>query len=309
MKEPSGPETEQDAKVQAASECVENALEDVHSVGDAEQVLDTLESRTEGVTLADVEADTPEPAAAEKLQDAVAHAPEEERAAVALEAAAELSTGSEADEPQEPLSSALRASLAPHPSEALTPHGYLRRAVLKRMSPLQAADANIFIAVNRLPRYSAFTHLMQTMSTLGWHGAAWVVGALALAARDGRRGRATAWEMISALMVTNALVERLIKKYFRRRRPFIILVQALVVGRKPGSWSFPSGHSATSFACASALGRRYPRRRAVFYGLASVVGFSRIYLGHHYPMDVVSGASIGEGLSRSVVWVVRKLRG
>lgn len=306
MKEP---RTEADQQAEAACERVEETLENVHSEEDAERVLDTLESRTADKTLSDAEATPPGPEAPQQVQQEVDKAAADEKAAAALEAAIEQTSGGAPGGAEEALASALRETLVPRPSEAFTPHGYLRRAVLKRMSPLQAADANLFIAVNKLPRHWAFTRTMRTVSTLGLHGAAWVAGALALAGLDGRRGRSAAWEMVPALLVTNALVERIIKKYFRRRRPFITLVQALVVGRKPGSWSFPSGHSATSFACASALGRKYPRRRALFYSLASVVGFSRVYLGHHYPLDVVSGASIGEGLSRVVVALVRRWRG
>ncbi len=306
MKEP---QPELDQQAEAACERVEETLQQVHSEEDAERVLDILENRTSGETLGDAEDVPSGPNAARQLQQEVDAAPSDERVAAALRAAIEQTSAEVPDASQEALAAALREALIPRPSEALTPHGYLRRAVLKRMSPVQAADANLFIAVNKLPRHWVFTRLMRTVSTLGWHGAAWVVGALALAGLDGRRGRSAALEMTPALLVTNALVERVIKKYFRRRRPFITLVQALVVGRKPGSWSFPSGHSATSFACASALGRKYPRRRALFYSLASVVGFSRVYLGHHYPLDVLSGASIGEGLSRVVVAVVRRWRG
>jgi undecaprenyl-diphosphatase len=175
------------------------------------------------------------------------------------------------------------------------------------MSPVQRLDARVYLAINRLPHHEILTRAMALVSTIAWHGAGWVVGAAALAARDGRKGRAAAAEMTTALMVTNAVVEQVVKVYFRRRRPFLTVVKALVIGRKPGSWSFPSGHSATSFACASALSRRYRRKRGLLYGLAVLVAFSRVYLGHHYPLDVLSGATLGEGISRAVVRAVRRV--
>jgi len=88
-------------------------------------------------------------------------------------------------------------------------------------------------------------------------------------------------------------VEFPIKRAVRRRRPFVDVVSAIVVGKKPGSWSHPSGHTTASFACARVLASVWPRGAPVFYALASVVGVSRVYVGDHYPGDVLSGATCG----------------
>lgn len=284
---------------------IESALGRIHSEEDAERVIDELERRTAGRTQAYADATPTGPPVT--VEREVRRAGEgEDKAVAALQATVEQTTGPQTAGSRE-LGEAVEEAMS-QPEESVEAHEYLRRAVLKRMTPLQAWDASLYIFVNRLQHSELVTRAMRAASTLAWHGAAWGAAALVLAALDPRRGRVAAREMIPALLVTNTLVERVIKKYFRRRRPFITLVQAMVVGRKPGSWSFPSGHSATSFACASALGARYPRRRPILYGLASLVAFSRVYLGHHYPSDVLSGATIGEGLSRLVVWAVRRAR-
>jgi undecaprenyl-diphosphatase len=62
---------------------------------------------------------------------------------------------------------------------------------------------------------------------------------------------------------------------------------------EPHSNSFPSGHTATSFACATVLGASIPRATPAFYLLALAVGFSRLYVGVHYPLDVGGGAVLG----------------
>jgi undecaprenyl-diphosphatase len=79
-----------------------------------------------------------------------------------------------------------------------------------------------------------------------------------------------------ALWLATATVEHPIKKWFRRRRRFIHLIEAIIVGRKPGSYSFPSGHSAAAFAGALLLAREYPAGARGFFGLASLVAFSRV---------------------------------
>jgi undecaprenyl-diphosphatase len=61
----------------------------------------------------------------------------------------------------------------------------------------------------------------------------------------------------------------------------------------PGSGSFPSGHAATSFAAAAILTWIVPRLAPAWYVLAAAIAFSRIYVGVHYPADVVGGAILG----------------
>ncbi|HET6319948.1 MAG TPA: phosphatase PAP2 family protein, partial [Chloroflexota bacterium] len=103
------------------------------------------------------------------------------------------------------------------------------------------------------------------------------------------------------------IVEYPIKAYFRRRRPFVEIVRALVIGKKPGSWSFPSGHTAASFASAWVLSTVWPRRAPAFFSLAATVGLSRIYVGAHYPGDVTSGALAGLVLADLIRRAVRRV--
>jgi undecaprenyl-diphosphatase len=61
----------------------------------------------------------------------------------------------------------------------------------------------------------------------------------------------------------------------------------------PHSRSFPSGHAATSFACATVLAWLAPRWAPAFYLLALAIGYSRLYVGVHWPFDVIGGAALG----------------
>lgn len=93
----------------------------------------------------------------------------------------------------------------------------------------------------------------------------------------------------------------LLKTIFKRRRPFVQNLKIVAV-YNAGSTSFPSGHTSTSFAVATALSRAYPKWYVIApsYLWAGSVGYSRMYLGVHYPSDVVGGAMLGTATSLSL---------
>jgi len=89
-------------------------------------------------------------------------------------------------------------------------------------------------------------------------------------------------------------VTLLLKTIFKRRRPFVQNLKIVAV-YNASSTSFPSGHTSTSFAVATALSRAYPKWYVIApaYLWAGSVGYSRMYLGVHYPSDVFGGAVLG----------------
>lgn len=88
---------------------------------------------------------------------------------------------------------------------------------------------------------------------------------------------------------TTQLVNTAIKGVFRRRRPALEELPALV--KVPTSLSFPSAHSSTSFAAARALSGLVPGRP--LYVAAALMALSRVYVGVHYPSDIAVGAGLG----------------
>lgn len=99
--------------------------------------------------------------------------------------------------------------------------------------------------------------------------------------------------LVACLAGATWFVEHLAKTLFGRRRPFSGLVCAFVTGKRPSSWSFPRGHTASSFAAAWTLSTIWPRRAPLVFLLAWVVGASDVYVGAHYPGDVLGGATRG----------------
>jgi len=78
-----------------------------------------------------------------------------------------------------------------------------------------------------------------------------------------------------------------------RDRPPVRFAEPHALVHVPANPSFPSGHAATSFACAALLAWLTPLPRAPLFVLAALIAFSRVYDGVHYPLDVVGGAVLG----------------
>jgi undecaprenyl-diphosphatase len=91
-----------------------------------------------------------------------------------------------------------------------------------------------------------------------------------------------------ALIVTSAVVV-VVKRAVRRRRPAL----DIQVSVPPDRFSFPSGHTAAAFAVAVAMAAVHPWLLPPLLLLAIVVGYGRMYLGVHYPLDVGAGAAVG----------------
>src|SRR5438270_11691543 len=156
-------------------------------------------------------------------------------------------------------------------------------------------DARAYEFLNGLPHSRHSDRYIGLVSDLG-EGAGWAFAGLWLAALDGRRGRHAALASTAAAAVATYVSQKMLKPIFRRNRPWFTREAAKVVGGKTPDHSFPSGHTAASFAAATALSMAYPRARPGLYLSAVAVGLSRIHLGHHFLSDVAAGAVIGTAI-------------
>lgn len=156
-------------------------------------------------------------------------------------------------------------------------------------------DARAYELLNGLPHNRYSDRYISLVSDLG-EGAGWAFAGLWLAALDGRRGRRAAIASTAAAALSTYVAQRLLKPIFRRNRPWFTREAAQVVGGKTPDHSFPSGHSAASFAAATALAMAYPAASPLLFITAATVGLSRVHLGHHFPSDVLAGGLLGTGI-------------
>ncbi|MEZ5065064.1 MAG: phosphatase PAP2 family protein [bacterium] len=99
---------------------------------------------------------------------------------------------------------------------------------------------------------------------------------------------------IVAVVLADQLSSGTLKPLFHRERPFHVIEAARVLNGAHG-WSFPSSHAANTFAAGTFLALRF-RRLAWILVLPVLVSYSRVYVGVHYPLDVLAGAVLGAGV-------------
>jgi undecaprenyl-diphosphatase len=167
-------------------------------------------------------------------------------------------------------------------------------------------DRRLFKLINDLPHSPTSDRYVSVLSDLG-EGLGWVAGGVALAVLGGSKGRRAGAATAAASLAATYVVQTRVKPLFRRVRPFVNR-DARVVGTRPADHSFPSGHSASSFAAATALAFFYPKAAPLAYTLASGVAVSRVHLGVHFPSDTAIGGVIGIGIGTFSAWLFKRRR-
>jgi undecaprenyl-diphosphatase len=165
------------------------------------------------------------------------------------------------------------------------------------MARFGSLDGSLFLWINTSIRHPILDRLMWAASRGVHHGEVWILAVLLGMIIDPPARRRALLDVLLALALATLTVNFGLKRIARRPRPFLSLEKAMVTGRRPSDWSFPSGHTAAAFAGAWLLSSHYPALSPLFYAYAILVGWSRIYIGVHYPSDVVIGAGCGIGLA------------
>jgi undecaprenyl-diphosphatase len=136
---------------------------------------------------------------------------------------------------------------------------------------------------------------MRALSRAADHSKLWFATAAALALLGGPSGRRAARRGLISLSVASSFANFIAKRLSSRRRPTRNEAEELARRhvQMPRSSSFPSGHTASAFAFATGAAQAQPLLTAPLWVLATVVGYSRVHTGVHYPADVLAGAFIG----------------
>jgi len=112
----------------------------------------------------------------------------------------------------------------------------------------------------------------------------------------GRRGLIGVAVLALTITASDQLSSHVLKPIFRRARPSETLRDTLPLFGVRHSYSFPSSHATNFFAAAPVISAVFPTSTIAVYVVAAAVSFSRVYVGDHYPLDVILGGALGLGL-------------
>jgi undecaprenyl-diphosphatase len=107
------------------------------------------------------------------------------------------------------------------------------------------------------------------------------------------RGKILVVGLILLIIVTDQTGFRILKELFERVRPCNALTDVITPLGCAGGYSFPSNHALNNFAAATFISRLFPNYKWIVFIVALMIAISRIYLGVHYPSDILAGALIG----------------
>ncbi len=305
------PSAEEKKAAEPIRKVLRDALSEVDSPEKADETVRQLKDKTAGQTTAEVvkaATATPLPEAGAKMAEAAQQSAATTSATAAkpgisanaadilVEATRVTATAKGRD--REAAAQAVQEVLNPEQQGApntgeTKQRKYLREAILRRLKPMDAIDARLFLLINHLPHNRFLNRFFYFITRIFSVGAVWLALLQLLKLRNRPVAEQALRETTLPLILSTLIVEIPLKRFFRRRRPFIKDIEAIAVGIKPNSWSFPSGHAAAAFAGAWLLKRYFPKQRGLLYAFALLGVFSRVYLGDHYPGDVATGSIFG----------------
>jgi len=132
---------------------------------------------------------------------------------------------------------------------------------------------------------------------------------LVLSLFGGRKGRIAALTVLVAVAIVDPVIARMIKPLIGRMRPCHELEYVRVLWNCGGMFSFPSSHAANAATFAAAIGFSHKRFLWTIVPIAFLVGFSRIYIGVHYPLDVLGGFLFGAAIGLLAAEMLQKWLG
>ena len=155
-------------------------------------------------------------------------------------------------------------------------------------------------------RVGVLDPLFEALSYAGSFGFVWL--AIAVAISGFSWSRPWLWTRVGAAILIAESVSGGLKVWIERDRPAVADPDPETLVELPATYTFPSGHATVAFACATVLALAVPRLAWPLFVLAGLISFSRVYVGVHYPFDVLAGAVLGVGVAIALRMLARALR-
>ena len=168
-------------------------------------------------------------------------------------------------------------------------------------------DVAVYAAVAATPTPTMDVGLRR-LSRAADHSRLWLGCAALLAAVGGEGGRAAAVNGLASIALASPVVNLALKPLGDRRRPDQHAVPLARQVTMPRSTSWPSGHAASAFAFATGVGAAWPGAGVPLSVVASLVAYSRVHTGVHFPSDTIAGTASGVALAPIAVAAVRGAR-
>ena len=170
----------------------------------------------------------------------------------------------------------------------------------------QKFDSSILLFIQDNMHGPIMDKVMVLSTYLGNGGIIWIVIAMVLIIN--KKYRRIGLMAMAALILSTILGEGIIKHVVQRIRPSANILEANLLITKPLSYSFPSGHTMSSFAVAGVLAKHLRSYALEFLSLASLIAFSRLYLYIHYPTDVLAGIVLGLTCSGIIICIFNRVQ-
>lgn len=175
---------------------------------------------------------------------------------------------------------------------------------LALMGPVQSLlrwDKAFFYLINSRTQNGFFDLIMPVLSDFHlwrWPLLAVVVGVVIFGRR---RARVTMLLAIIAVVLSDQISSGMLKPLVSRPRPSHVLEGARLLAGRGGRFGFPSSHAANIFSAWVVLALRHPSLKYALIAVPLAVAYSRVYVGVHYPLDVIAGALLGLAVGVAVV--------
>ena len=171
---------------------------------------------------------------------------------------------------------------------------------------LRELDASIVLFFQEYVRNPVLTPILKFITMLGNVALVWIVISVILFCMQ--KTRRTGLMGIIALLLSLLINNLFLKNIINRARPYELIEELKLLIQKPVDSSFPSGHTASSFAVGCILFRKLPRKWGIpALVLAFAIAFSRLYLGAHFLSDILFGMVSGIGISYLAQWLVENV--